>query len=76
MSAPRPQHEPVSIVIDDSLSLWDATDECRRQFIRHVLHEERGNVSAAAARLGMERTNLYRLMRKLRINVIRRTEVS
>ena len=66
------RHEPVNILVDDRLSLWDATDECRRQFIRHVLHEEHGNMSAAAGRLGMERANLYRLLRKLGITLTRR----
>ena len=46
-------------------SLQEARDTAERDQIARALEEARGNVSAAARSLGMERTNLHKRMRAL-----------
>jgi Nif-specific regulatory protein len=46
-------------------SLADATREFQQHYIRKMIDSARGNMSAAAKRLGLHRSNLYRKMRQL-----------
>lgn len=48
-------------------SLQNARKEFERRFILQALEAEDWNVSAAAERLGLDRTNLYRKMKALKI---------
>ncbi len=46
-------------------SLADATREFQQHYIRKMIDASRGNMSGAAKRLGLHRSNLYRKMRQL-----------
>jgi transcriptional regulator with GAF, ATPase, and Fis domain len=46
-------------------SLADATREFQQHYIRKTIEGSRGNMSSAAKRLGLHRSNLYRKMRQL-----------
>jgi Nif-specific regulatory protein len=46
-------------------SLTDATRDFQEHYIRKTIDAARGNMSAAARRLGLHRSNLYRKMRQL-----------
>jgi Nif-specific regulatory protein len=46
-------------------SLADATKQFQEQFIRKTIDASRGNMTSAAKRLGLHRSNLYRKMRQL-----------
>lgn len=46
-------------------NLTEAVDAYRRQLIRHALRESGGNWSAAARLLGLDRSNLHHLARRL-----------
>ncbi|HEX6962891.1 MAG TPA: sigma 54-interacting transcriptional regulator [Lacipirellula sp.] len=46
-------------------SLAEATREFQQHYIRKTIDASRGNMSAAAKRLGLHRSNLYRKMRQL-----------
>jgi Nif-specific regulatory protein len=59
-----PLDESDSFVSDD-LSLVDATRQFQAQFIQKQIERSRGNMTAAAERLGLHRANLYRKMRQL-----------
>jgi Nif-specific regulatory protein len=50
-------------------SLSDATGEFQRQFIMRRIEQARGNMTEAAGQLGLHRSNLYRKMRQLGMNV-------
>jgi Nif-specific regulatory protein len=50
-------------------SLADATGEFQRQFIQRRIKQARGNITEAASQLGLHRSNLYRKMRQLGMNV-------
>lgn len=45
--------------------LADATDQFQTEYIRRAIRESNGNMSDAAQRLGLHRSNLYRKMRML-----------
>jgi transcriptional regulator with GAF, ATPase, and Fis domain len=47
------------------LSLADATREFQREHIQRHIDRVRGNMTAAAEQLGLQRSNLYRKMRQL-----------
>jgi Nif-specific regulatory protein len=49
--------------------LADATGEFQRQFIQRRIKQTRGNMTDAAERLGLHRSNLYRKMRQLGMHV-------
>ncbi len=51
--------------LPDDAALSDATVGFQQQFIRRAIERSGGNMSAAAARLGLHRSNLYRKMRQL-----------
>jgi Nif-specific regulatory protein len=46
-------------------SLADATRDFQQHYIRKTIDASRGNMSGAAKRLGLHRSNLYRKMRQL-----------
>jgi Nif-specific regulatory protein len=46
-------------------SLAEATRLFQDQYIRQTIEAERGNMSGAARKLGLHRSNLYRKMRQL-----------
>lgn len=52
-------------LLDLGLPLSQATEEFQRRYITGAIEESRGNVSEAAKRLGVYRTNLYRKMNSL-----------
>jgi Nif-specific regulatory protein len=51
------------------LSLADATKRFQTQFIKQQIEATRGNMTDAAQRLGLHRSNLYRKMRQLDLPV-------
>lgn len=52
-------------LVDPDLSLALATDRFQSDYIEQAIHRSHGNMSAAAERLGLHRSNLYRKMRQL-----------
>ena len=48
-----------------NLSLTDATKRFQQEFIRRSIRRSSGNMSEAAKRIGLHRSNLYRKMRQL-----------
>ena len=54
-----------SLVADMNQSLADATTQFQVEYIRRTIEQSRGNMSRAADRLGLHRSNLYRKMRQL-----------
>ncbi len=52
-------------LLDRGGSLADATKDFQQQFIRKTIDAARGNMTSAARRLGLHRSNLYRKMRQL-----------
>ena len=51
--------------IQGNQALIDATAQFQTEYIRHLIEQSGGNMSLAAARLGLHRSNLYRKMRQL-----------
>jgi anaerobic nitric oxide reductase transcription regulator len=49
-------------------SLREAVDEFQRRMIRQALADQRGNWAAAARVLGMHRSNLFHMARRLGMN--------
>jgi transcriptional regulator with GAF, ATPase, and Fis domain len=47
------------------LTLTEATRKFQMDYIKHQIDQARGNMSAAAEKLGLHRSNLYRKMRQL-----------
>jgi Nif-specific regulatory protein len=54
-----------STVLDVDKPLSDATGQFQIEYIKRAIEQCRGNVSQAASRLGLHRSNLYRKMRQL-----------
>ena len=52
-------------LVDPDLSLAEATDRFQSDYIEQAIRRSHGNMSAAAERLGLHRSNLYRKMRQL-----------
>jgi Nif-specific regulatory protein len=52
-------------LVDPDLSLSEATDHFQSDYIEQAIRRSHGNMSAAAERLGLHRSNLYRKMRQL-----------
>lgn len=50
------------------LNLKEATENFQRQFIKSALREHNGNSSAAARAIGVDRSNLHRLVKRLGIS--------
>ena len=60
--APRGQATPA---VDLSQPLAEATTEFQREYVRRHVEQCGGNMSLAAGRMGLHRSNLYRKMRQL-----------
>ncbi len=60
-----PRAAEPSAVVPDGLSYDEAMEALQRRLVESALAEESGVVSRAAARLGMERTRLAKLRRRL-----------
>jgi Nif-specific regulatory protein len=52
-------------VVPDNLPLAEATDEFQKAYVQKAIERAGGNMSDAAERLGLHRSNLYRKMRQL-----------
>ena len=57
-----------SVAFSTRRTLRQANAQFEREFIATVLEQHRGSVSDAARALGLERTNLYRKLRRLRLD--------
>ena len=53
------------LVADFNQPLADATNQFQIEYIRRLIEQSGGNMSLAATRLGLHRSNLYRKMRQL-----------
>lgn len=62
------QREP-SWVSNFALTLSGATDEFQAEYIRRAISHAKGNMTQAATALGLHRSNLYRKMRQLGMQV-------
>jgi Nif-specific regulatory protein len=69
--SPRGQ---AALVSDDRQTLAEATDRFQIEYIRRLVEQCRGNMSHAASRLGLHRSNLYRKMRQLGMEIPRVAE--
>ena len=61
VDSPRGNNQGVSL----EMSLSDATKDFQCDFIRRHIDRSGGNMTAAASKLGLHRSNLYRKMRQL-----------
>jgi two-component system, NtrC family, nitrogen regulation response regulator NtrX len=61
-----------SVVFSDGGTLKQARARFERDYIASILEQHRGRISDAAKALGIQRTNLYRKMRSLRVSRGRR----
>ena len=61
-----------SVVFSNTGTLRQARAHFEGEYIAHVLELHRGRISDAAKALGIQRTNLYRKMRSLHVNVDKR----
>src|SRR5262249_35018024 len=61
---PEELHAPTAATHDDLLGDRPTLDELKRRYIRRVLEENSGNVSHAAAVLGVDRRSLYRMLQR------------
>ena len=55
--------------LEGACTLAEATREFQQRYIRQMIEQARGNMSRAAKRLGLHRSNLYRKMRQLEMGV-------
>jgi transcriptional regulator with GAF, ATPase, and Fis domain len=58
------------LAADFNLPLSQATNQFQSEYIRRLIEQCRGNVSQAAGRLGLHRSNLYRKMRQLGMETV------
>jgi Nif-specific regulatory protein len=58
-----PSESPALIGLD--LPLAEATDQFQIEYVKKNIERARGNMSEAAKRMGLHRSNLYRKMRQL-----------
>jgi DNA-binding NtrC family response regulator len=61
-----------SVVFANGGTLRQARARFEREYITNVLEQHHGRITDAAKSLGIQRTNLYRKMRSLRVNRTRR----
>ena len=61
---PEELHAPATEAANDLLGDRPTLEELKRRYIRRVLEENRGNVSHAAAVLGVDRRSLYRMLQR------------
>ena len=62
-----------AVVFSGGGTLKQARDRFEREYISAVLEQHHGRISEAAKALGIQRTNLYRKMRSLRVKGDRRS---
>ena len=55
---------------DCNASLAEATHEFQQKYIKQIIDKAGGNMSKAAKKLGLHRSNLYRKMRQLEMGVV------
>jgi Nif-specific regulatory protein len=60
----------------EGVGLTEATNRFQQEYIRRAVKRVRGNMSDAARILGLHRSNLYRKMRQLGMDVIDKEEAS
>jgi DNA-binding NtrC family response regulator len=60
-----------SVVFANGGTLRQARSRFEREYITAILEQHHGRISDAAKALGIQRTNLYRKMRSLRVNRVR-----
>ena len=63
--SPRANESPEGTKLDLSMSLADATSEFQARYIEEQIKACNKNISLAASRMGLQRTNLYRKMKQL-----------
>jgi len=63
-----------SVVFSNGGTLRQARARFEREYIGHVLEQHQGRISEAAKALGIQRTNLYRKMRSLRVSVSKKRQ--
>ncbi|TWT57595.1 Nitrogen fixation protein VnfA [Thalassoglobus neptunius] len=63
-----PTHDPYED-LSDGVGLADATNKFQREYIKRAVKRMQGNMSDAAEFLGLHRSNLYRKMRQLGMEV-------
>jgi DNA-binding NtrC family response regulator len=66
---PADLQAPTAAHADDLLSDRPTLDQLKRRYIHRVLQESGGNVSHAAATLGIDRRSLYRMMQRYAIGL-------
>ena len=54
-----------TLLYRESVTLKDATEEFQKEIISDRLEKNQGNIAAAARELGINRSNLYRLLKRL-----------
>ncbi|MCB1662004.1 MAG: nitric oxide reductase transcriptional regulator NorR [Pseudomonadales bacterium] len=59
---PKPIQRPIN---QEQISLKDATEQFQKEIITERLEKNHGNIAAAARELGINRSNLYRLLKRL-----------
>ncbi len=64
-----------AISFDLGSTLSGATREFQQEYIRQMIDTTKGNMSQAAKRLGLHRSNLYRKMRQLKISDVEEEDV-
>jgi Nif-specific regulatory protein len=64
-----PPGNKTDAAIDPALELSEATRQFQIQHIRRAIDRARGNMTDAAAELGLHRSNLYRKMRQLEMEL-------
>ena len=57
-----------------SQPLREAREAFERQYLEYHLKSERGNMTRVAEKAGLERTHLYRKLKQLGLNTVRRTD--
>jgi anaerobic nitric oxide reductase transcription regulator len=57
-----------SRTVSGQLSFKDAVDEFKRGIVERALNETKGNWAEAARKLGMHRSNLHHMARRLKIS--------
>ena len=67
LAFPLPSEAPTSAVLSLDMPLTDATRRFQSEYITRQIEAARGNMTEAALRLGLHRSNLYRKMRHVGI---------
>ncbi len=65
---PHKELTPKPDLIKNNLTLKEAVDEFQREAIEEALKRHNGNLASAGRELGVNRSNFYRLLKRLNIN--------